>query len=96
MQQPTVPSASVQLVGTPPPPEDELEVLLLDELVDVVEEVELDEDVPVSQRSGYVPLGSASEGGATQSYSPSAALQPQTVPAVHVCSVTVVLEEVWQ
>jgi hypothetical protein len=164
VQHPTVPSASVQLVGTPPPPDEEDEeedelvvVLLLEalpvhdspqievtslthmlsqrksqqkgsvpqtsatqgsqlvvselpvsqigceqvppleelELLDEVE-VELDEDEAVSQSSGYVPLGSASDGGATQSYSILDALQPQTLPPVHVCSVTVVLVGVAQ
>ena len=35
---------------------------------DVLDDDELDDDEPaVSQRSGYVPLGSASDGGGTQS-----------------------------
>jgi len=66
-----VPSACVQVVGTPPPPDELLEVELLLEVEVEVEVVlvvdELDEEEPVSQRIGYVPLGSASEGGATQS-----------------------------
>jgi hypothetical protein len=51
---------------------------------------------PESQRIGYVPLGSEVDGGGTQSYSPSLALQPQTLVPVHVSSLTVVLVGVLQ
>jgi hypothetical protein len=51
VQQPTVPSAWLQLAGTPPPPEEEVleeleelvELVLLDDEVLVDEELELDE-----------------------------------------------------